>query len=352
MPIIVGCVAGSLLLIVPAVVSKIPKAQPAQNLTGYADVLEPILPYTVSILTNKHLDIKNNALGQDPYFQKFLQAVPQTQSSLGSGIVLNEQGDIVTNAHVVNGADQIIVMTHQGVVAEVAKVLIDPETDIAVLQSNLSVSAPLPVELTGRYRVGDLVFSIGNPFGIGQSVSMGIISAKGRQQPGLTELNDFIQTDAAINPGNSGGALVDSNGKAIGMNTAIFSSTGGSQGIGFAIPINTVLSVAKELGEHGKVSRGYLGIDVAELSPEEITELALSDGGLKVISIQTNSPAQQAGLEVGDVLLALNGVPLTNRVQAARLISQLFPGKETPIRLLRGNQSLEVTAVLSIRENK
>lgn len=352
LPIIVGALLGSLLLFLPQLLANLSQPKSAANAAGYADILEPVLPYTVSILTNKQLDLKNNALGQDPYFQKFLQAAPQTQSSLGSGIVLNEQGDIVTNAHVVNDADQVIVMTHQGAIAEVSKVLIDPETDIAVLQSNLRVNAPLPVELTGQYRVGDLVFSIGNPFGIGQSVSMGIISAKGRQQPGLTELNDFIQTDAAINPGNSGGALVDSQGRTIGMNTAIFSSTGGSQGIGFAIPINTVLSVAQELREHGKVSRGYLGIDVVELSPEESEQLNLLDGGLRVISIQQDSPAKKAGMAQGDIVIALNGVTLKSRTQAARLISQLLPGKETPITLLRDGETIQVMAVLSVRENR
>jgi S1-C subfamily serine protease len=318
--------------------------------TSYADIIEPILPFTVSILTNKRSEPTANALKNDPYFSKFLKQEPQTQSSLGSGIVLNTHGDIVTNAHVINGADEIIIMTHLGKLAQVTQVLVDPETDIAVLSTNLTLSKSLPVSNERSYRVGDIVFTIGNPFGIGQSVSMGVISAKSRQQPGLTRLTDFIQTDAAINPGNSGGALVDANGFTIGMNTAIFSSSGGNQGIGFAIPISTVLDVADELTAKGKVTRGYLGIDVEPLTPSEYKNLGLKNIGLRITSVQQNSPAEAATLMSGDVLIEMNSVELTSRTQAARLISQLMPGKRTPIVVLRNGELLYLEATLSLRE--
>jgi S1-C subfamily serine protease len=319
---------------------------------SYADIIEPILPFTVSILTNKNARPLSNALTTDPYFSKFLQNEPVPQTSLGSGIVLNTTGDIVTNAHVVNDASEILIMTHLGQLARVSQVLVDPETDIALLRTDLRLSNNLPVKTDNSYRVGDIVFTIGNPFGIGQSVSMGVISAKGRQQPGLTRLTDFIQTDAAINPGNSGGALVDANGQTIGMNTAIFSSSGGSQGIGFAIPINTVLDVANELSNKGKVTRGYLGIDVEELSPIEAEKLGLPSpsSGLKVVSVQQGSPAETAGINSGDLLIEINGTKLTTRTQAARIISQLMPGKRTDIKIERFGERINLIATLTVRD--
>ncbi len=327
------------------------KNQPAKSTTKttYADIIEPILPFTVSILTSRQVTEPANALAEDPYFSKFI--TPETrQSSLGSGIILNQQGQVVTNAHVIKLADEIVVMTNSGELAQVTRVLVDPETDIALLETSLRLNKDLPIQTNGNDRVGDLVFTIGNPFGIGQSVSMGVISATGRQQPGLTRLTDFIQTDAAINPGNSGGALINADGKVIGMNTAIFSSTGGYQGIGFAIPFMQVVNVAKELSQNGKVTRGYLGIDVAELTPSQREALNIQSNGLRVTSVASASPAANAMIMKDDIVLSINNTPLTTRTQAARIISQLMPGKRTTISIWRNGLVLDMEVTLSAKD--
>jgi len=315
---------------------------------SYAEILEPVLPYAVSILTNRKSDEVPSDLANDPYFSKYFDQAQQ-QTTLGSGIVFSKTGLVVTNAHVVRSADNIIILTHLGDRASVIRTLIDPETDIAVLETDLRLSDHLPIGLDSPVRVGDIVFTIGNPFGIGQSVSMGVISATGRQQPGLTTLTDFIQTDAAINPGNSGGPLVNAQGEVIGMNTAIFSSTGGSQGIGFAIPISHVKAVADELSKNGLVSRGYLGIDVAELTPTQTASLAGAPGGLAIASVKQDSPAAESDIRIGDILLAIDGMPLSTRTEAVRLISQLMPGKGVAIDLVRDGIAVEKRVFLSQR---
>jgi len=315
---------------------------------SYADILEPVLPYAVSILTNRKPDTVTGDLANDPYFSKYFDRAQQ-QTTLGSGIVFSKTGLVVTNAHVVRGADNIIILTHLGGRASVIRTLIDPETDIAVLETDLRLSDDFPMGQDSPVRVGDIVFTIGNPFGIGQSVSMGVISATGRQQLGLTNLTDFIQTDAAINPGNSGGPLVNARGEVIGMNSAIFSSTGGSQGIGFAIPFSHVKAVADELSQHGLVSRGYLGIDVAELTPTQKASLTLAPGGLSIVSVKDDSPAADSDIRSGDLLLSIDGMPLSTRTEAVRLISRLMPGKSVSIGLVRAGVSLEKRVFLSQR---
>ncbi|TCS37634.1 S1C family serine protease [Reinekea marinisedimentorum] len=319
--------------------------------TGYADTLAPVLPYTVSIYTNQTINLGQSPLDDDPFFSQYVQPGSYQKTSLGSGIILDTEGHIVTNAHVVEGAQQIIVVASDGAQAEVRRTFIDPDTDIAVLQTGLTISTPLRTASIESIRVGDLAFTIGNPFGIGQSVSMGIISATARMQPNLTRLTDFIQTDAAINPGNSGGALVNAQGEVIGMNTAIYSSNGGSQGIGFAIPIGHVQKVAGTLLENGMVSRGYLGIDVRELSATELKESNQGSAeGIIVISVAPDSPAEQAGILAGDVLLSLNGQPLSNRTQVARLIAQLIPEQPETLEVSRKGERLAITVTPGYRQ--
>ncbi|TXR52180.1 S1C family serine protease [Reinekea thalattae] len=321
---------------------------------SFAQALAPVLPYTVSIYTSQTVSINRSALQQDEFFAQYL---PNNQSdnlykktNLGSGIILDTQGHIVTNAHVVKGAQQIIVVAHNGEQAEVISTLIDNDTDIAVLQTGLRISQPLPTSDSSQLKVGDLAFTIGNPFGIGQSVSMGIISATSRAQPQLTNLTDFIQTDAAINPGNSGGALVNANGEVIGMNTAIFSSSGGSQGIGFAIPFEHVQMVAQQLLTSGMISRGYIGIDVNEVRLTESWQ-ETQTSALVVTAIAPNSPAAIAGIQVGDILLSVDNEPLISRAQAARLTAQLLPEQQSQLRLIRDNKAIEVTVTIGYRNN-
>ncbi|WP_320825401.1 S1C family serine protease [Reinekea sp.] len=368
MPILIGALVGLLLVLWPLWSHRSPPDNSVIR-GSYADILEPVLPYAVSILTNRKSEEVPSDLANDPYFSKYFDqtqpSVNQTeppvnqtepsfdptreQTTLGSGIVLSKTGLVVTNAHVVRSADNIIILTHLGRRASVIRTLIDPETDIAVLETDLRLSRDLPMGLESPVRVGDIAFTIGNPFGIGQSVSMGVISATGRQQPGLTTLTDFIQTDAAINPGNSGGPLVNAQGQVIGMNTAIFSSTGGSQGIGFAIPFGQVKAVADELSKNGLVSRGYLGIDVAELTPKQQASLGHASGGLSIVSVKADSPAADNDIRIGDVLLTIDGAPVSTRTKAVRLISQLMPGKGIAIDLLRGGVAVEKRVFLSQR---
>lgn len=319
--------------------------------SGFAKTLAPVLPYTVSIYTNQTVDLAKSSLNDDPIFSQYVRPGSYQKTSLGSGIILDTEGHIVTNAHVVQNAQQVIVVANNGVQAEVTQTYIDPETDIAVLKTGLKISNPLPVANAGSIQVGDLAFTIGNPFGIGQSVSMGIISATARTQPNLTNLTDFIQTDASINPGNSGGALVNANGEVIGMNTAIYSSSGGSQGIGFAIPFEHVQKVAHDLLQDGMVSRGYLGIDVRELTNREVLESNIDqDSALTVISVAPNSPAESAGIRQGDIIVSLDNAPLTNRSQAARLIAQLVPEKTSTLEIWRNGKKMAVPVTIGYRQ--
>ena len=315
------------------------------NSSGFADELESILPYTVSILSNQIVANDALELNIDPYFEKFIASQPAQQSSLGSGIIINSQGDVVTNAHVINNAENIIVVLSNGTQAVVSEVSIDPDTDIALLRTNVSVNKAPPMGDSKKLRVGDIVFTVGNPFGVGQSVSMGIVSATGRQQPGLTTLTDFIQTDAAINPGNSGGALVDKEGRVVGMNAAIFSSTGGNQGIGFAIPIEQVVSIINELSSKGSVSRGHLGIDVVETVKED------SSFAIQIVSVQSGSPAETSGILVQDELTHINDIPVSSRTHAARLISQFKPNETIILTVNRGNDRYTIQTTLSAKPN-
>lgn len=347
LPVIVGAVLALVYLIYLNLAGN-STTKSSSIVQSYADQIEPVLPFTVSILSNRNTPSVTGPIQNDPYFSQFLNDQVPSQSSLGSGIIFNKSGWIVTNAHVVRGADNTVVMNSDGQVSEVLQTIIDPETDIAVLQTNIRLSHDLPIQKNTMNRIGDLVFSIGNPFGIGQSVSMGIISAVGRQQPSLTALTDFIQTDAAINPGNSGGALVNARGEVIGMNTSIFSSDGSSQGIGFAIPFDYVYGVANSLVTMGTIQRGYLGLDVEELSPDEKTELNITSG-LTVASVEQSGPAALAGVQADDILIEIDGMVLQNRTEAVRLISQLMPGKAVIVKVLREGGAMEIAVTLGTR---
>ncbi len=319
---------------------------------SYSEVIKPTLPFSVSIIVQQSSDPADlNGLSNDPVVSKFLTPNLQSQTSLGSGILINKDGWVATNAHVIQNTANIIVKMADNKLVEVNRVLIDPESDIAVLKTDLISSMAPPIAPIVNEQVGDIVFSIGNPFGIGQSVSMGIISAQRRIQPGLKALNDFIQTDAAINPGNSGGPLVNFKGQIIGMNTAIYSSSGGSQGIGFAIPFDFVMEIANQLINQGEIQRGFLGIDAEPALVSNAGNLP-SVQGLKVLSVQTNSPAEKAGIKQNDVIINLAGTQIPNRAEAARLISRLMPGKKLEITLIRDGRQLVMEVILTSRSDK
>ncbi|MGB2130362.1 MAG: trypsin-like peptidase domain-containing protein, partial [Marinobacterium sp.] len=244
---------------------------PTQGVVSYADAVDRAAPAVVNIYTRTLVRQPANPLLNDPFFRNFFNSgqLPQQErieSSLGSGVILSPQGYVVTNNHVISGADSIIVALRDGREAVAEVVGVDPDTDLAVLKIKLE-DLPSITFASDALRIGNVALAIGNPFGVGQTVTMGIISATGRNRLGLSTYEDFIQTDAAINPGNSGGALVDAYGNLVGINTAIFSKSGGSQGIGFAIPSGLAQQVMQDLITHGRVIRGWLGIEIQALTP-------------------------------------------------------------------------------------
>ena len=270
--------------------------------------------------------------------------------ALGSGVILSEQGYLVTNNHVIQDADSIVVALRDGREATAEVIGTDPETDLAVLKIELSDLPTITLYPSDKLNVGDVVLAIGNPFGVGQTVTMGIVSATGRNSLGINTYEDFIQTDAAINPGNSGGALVDAYGNLIGINTAIFSKSGGSQGIGFAIPSTLTKQIMRDLIQYGRVIRGWLGIEIQELTPELAESFGLQKmQGLIIAGVFRNGPAHQGGLQPGDIMLSINGVPISDGRQSMSDIARLRPDQTAEIAVLREGEKLSLTATVGER---
>ena len=323
-----------------------------QGATSYADAVDAAAPAVVNIQTSKIITRKANPLYNDPFFGKFFSDRNQTksrkeiESSLGSGVIFNQHGYILTNNHVIAGADEILVALKSGVIKQARIIGTDPETDLAVLKIN---GDHLPAITLGRdkqARVGDVVLAIGNPFGVGQTVTSGIISATGRDMLGINTFENFIQTDAAINPGNSGGALINSYGELIGINTAIFSKSGGSQGIGFAIPISLAKNVMQQIIEHGQVVRGWLGVAIQSLDPQLAESLGLnSTNGVIITNIIINGPADKAKLTRGDVITKINDIEIKNVRHALNTISQAKPGDKLVIEGIRQGKIFDATAI-------
>ncbi|MEM5536474.1 Do family serine endopeptidase [Neptuniibacter pectenicola] len=322
---------------------------------SYADAVEIAAPAVVNIYTRTVVQQKVHPLFNDPFFRNFFDAdsIPQQeriQSSLGSGVILNPQGYIVTNNHVITGADSIVVALKDGREAVAEVIGTDPETDLAVLKVELTDLPTIALTQSDNSRVGDVVLAIGNPFGVGQTVTMGIISATGRHSLGINTYEDFIQTDAAINPGNSGGALIDAYGNLIGINTAIFSKSGGSQGIGFAIPSNLTKQVMLDLIKHGRVVRGWLGIEIQELTPKLAESFGLDNmQGLIVAGVFRNGPAHLAGLQPGDVMLSINGQPIMDGQKSMTAIARFKPNENIEVEVLREGKKHLFTAVIGER---
>ncbi|MBP0048781.1 trypsin-like peptidase domain-containing protein [Marinobacterium sp. AK62] len=329
-------------------------ALPSSGVVSYADAVDQAAPAVVNIYTRTLVRQPVNPLLNDPFFRNFFNAdqLPQRErieSSLGSGVILNPQGYVVTNNHVISGADSIIVALRDGREAVADVVGVDPETDLAVLKVDLE-DLPSITFANDDLRIGDVALAIGNPFGVGQTVTMGIISATGRNRLGLSTYEDFIQTDAAINPGNSGGALVDAHGNLIGINTAIFSKSGGSQGIGFAIPSSLARQVMQDLITHGRVIRGWLGVEIQELSPRLAESFGVGDRkGLVVAGIFRNGPAHKAGLQPGDVLLSINGETVRSSRLEMNRIAGLKPGDRITLGVLRNGHEMSLDAQVGER---
>ena len=328
-----------------------------QGPVSYADAVSNAAPAVANLYTTKMVNNNNkpnHPLFDDPQFRRFfgdnLPKQKRMQSSLGSAVIMSPEGYLLTNNHVTSGADQIVVALKDGR-ETIAKVVgSDPETDLAVLKIDLKNLPSITLGRSDSIRIGDVALAIGNPFGVGQTVTMGIISATGRNQLGLNTYEDFIQTDAAINPGNSGGALVDANGNLTGINTAIFSKSGGSQGIGFAIPTKLALEVMKSIIEHGQVIRGWLGIEVQPLTQELSESFGLKDRpGIVVAGIFRDGPAQKAGLQLGDVILSINGEPAGDGRRSMNQVARTKPTDKITIQVMRNGKELKLTAEVGVR---
>lgn len=321
---------------------------------SYADAVARAQPAVVNIYSTKIVTRNYHPLLDDPNFRRFfgLNEAPSRQrmeSSLGSGVIVSPSGYVLTNNHVITGADEIRVALSDGRETLATIVGTDPETDLALLFIEMPDLPSVSLAKSDAVRVGDVVLAIGNPFGVGQTVTKGIVSALGRHN-NLSVFVDFIQTDAAINPGNSGGALINAHGDLIGINTAIYSRSGGSQGIGFAIPVDTARSVMLELVQHGQVIRGWLGIEPQPLNPALITALSLpSVNGLLVTGIFKNGPAHAAGVRPGDIITHLNGEPVNDPKEAMNFISSMHPGERVTIRVIRQKEPLDILATIGSR---
>ena len=293
-------------------------------------------------------------LSKDPLFQRFfsdnLPRQRRMESSLGSAVIMSSEGYLLTNNHVTANAEQIVVALKDGRETLARVIGSDPETDLAVLKIDLADLPAITLGHSDRIRVGDVTLAIGNPFGVGQTVTMGIISATGRNQLGLNTYEDFIQTDAAINRGNSGGALVDAGGNLIGINTAIISESGGSQGIGFAIPVKLALEVMKSIIEHGQVIRGWLGVEVQSLT-QELAESFGQEGrpGIVVAGVYRDGPAARAGLQPGDLILSIDGVQSADGRSSMNQVARARPGEKIDIDILRNGKPLTLTAEVGMR---
>jgi serine protease DegQ len=328
------------------------QAQSGPPTASYREAAGKAMPAVVNILTSK-ASREAHPILKDPFFRRFFgdRMPPEEQmSSLGSGVIVSGEGYILTNFHVVEGADQIEVGLADGRKAAARVVGTDPETDLAVIRIS---ERNLPVMVLGQpdeARVGDVVLAIGNPFGVGQTVTMGIISAVGRNNLHINHFENFIQTDAAINFGNSGGALVDIHGNLLGINSAIYSQTGGSIGIGFAIPVSTARNVLESIIKSGQVVRGWIGIESQDITPELADSFGLGrQSGAIIAGVVRNGPADRAGVRPGDILLAVEGKIVKNTGDMLNLIAQLAPGAKAKLKLMRQNRESTVDVTVGKR---
>ena len=300
---------------------------------------------------NTSMASRNRPRGNDPWFNFFFgEQGSEPQVGLGSGVIVSESGYVLTNNHVVESADEIEVILNDSRHARAKVIGTDPDSDLALLKIELD---RLPVIVLGNsdsLQVGDQVLAIGNPFGVGQTVTGGIVSALGRNQLGINTFENFIQTDAAINPGNSGGALVDTSGNLLGINTAIYSRSGGSMGIGFAIPVATAKLVMEGLLKDGQVTRGWIGVEPSDLSPELAETFGVkTQDGVIITGVMQNAPAAQAGIRPGDVIVRVAGKPVGNVSELLSAVAALKPGAATPFGLLRREQKLELSVTPGVR---
>ena len=363
-PVLVGlCAAALLLLVFPEIRQQdnsveqssidLDNRSQANEWAGpvsYSNAVKRAAPSVVNIYTRTITKSSNHPLLDDPYFRRLFNNQQQRiQSSLGSGVIMQEDGFMLTNNHVIDGADPILVLLYDGREARAIVVGKDPETDLAVLKIEADNLQPISVGEPAQAQIGDVVLAIGNPYGVGQTVTQGIVSATGRNGLGLNTFENFIQTDADINPGNSGGALVDSYGNLLGINTAILNQAG-SAGIGFAIPADTAEKVLNDIISYGYVVRGWLGMDAFPLSQPIAKRLNLPIyQGLLVRAIYNGSPAFLVGIQPGDIVIKINGEPVTDRQTSISQIADVAPGAPIELEIWRQGATFAVTAVAGIR---
>ncbi|MCI0401504.1 MAG: DegQ family serine endoprotease [Gammaproteobacteria bacterium] len=326
-----------------------------EELPSLAPMLERVTPAVVNIATEGRVIIQNPLLS-DPFFRRFFnlpdEPTERKIQSLGSGVIVDTtQGYVLTNNHVIQDALEITVTLRDGRRLQAELVGTDPETDVAVIKIPAKDLKALPTADSDKLRVGDFVVAIGNPFRLGQTVTSGIISALGRSGLGIEGYEDFIQTDASINPGNSGGALVNLRGELVGINTAIFSPTGGNIGIGFAIPINMARNIMEQLVEYGQVQRGFVGITLQDVDADLAEAFHLPDAhGAVVVGVTPGSPAEQAGLKAGDIITAINGDRIRSSAEVRNEIGLLRVGDKLQFDLIRNGKSVQISTVMSPKE--
>lgn len=337
---------------VPPAVDVHPASQAARS---YADAVVLAAPSVVSVHTRKHINVPLVPFSLDPELERLLRDMPgfnerRQATNLGSGVIVRDGGYILTNYHVVEAADAIEVTLADGRQAKASLIGADPESDLAVMQVKLPGLKPIVLTDGEALEVGDVVLAIGNPFGVGQTTTMGIVSALGRNRMGINIYENFIQTDAAINPGNSGGALVDTRGRLVGINTAIYSESGGSLGIGFAIPAQAADVILTQIIENGVVTRGWLGVEPQDITSDLARAFNLKGrDGVIIARVLGEGPAAQAGLQVGDIVVGLDGKPVTDAVQFLNDVAALPPGSSVTLKLLRNGTEHDVQVQLGAR---
>ena len=321
---------------------------PANVGDSFAPAAQRVIPSVVNVFTQQQVRTPKHPAVDDPVFRYFFgerfDSKPRQVSNLGSGVIVSANGYILTNYHVVDAASEIQIALSDGRTLPARVIGADPETDLAVLHIDATGLPAITFAQPDSLKVGDWVLAMGNPFGVGQTVTAGIVSALGRTHLGINTFENFIQTDAAINPGNSGGALVDSSGNLVGINSAIYSRTGGSQGIGFAIPVSIARQVMEQIVKDGGVTRGWVGVEVQDLSPElsDSLNLKAQQEGALIAGVLKGGPADQGGIRPGDVLLAVNNHPVKDSSSLLNLIAALKPDESAQITVNRKNQSLSL----------
>ena len=311
------------------------------NLNSFSGVTKKVMPSVVSVFTSQEVKVSRHPLFSNPNFRDLLGLGDQLEertrrkTGLGSGVIISPEGYILTNHHVIAAADEIEIALNDGRNAKAMFIGSDPETDLAVIKVDMKGLPSITFGHSDQAKVGDIVLAIGNPFGLGQTVTMGIISALGRTL-GINTYENFIQTDAAINPGNSGGALVDIKGNLIGINTLIYSRSGGSMGIGLSIPTIVAKKIMEQIIKTGNVTRGYIGVEVQDLTKELAESFKLTDTkGAIIAGVRPNGPADKSGIKSGDILISVEGKPITNSSDMLNLIAALSPGQTANFMVLR-----------------